>query len=303
MNRNRSFLLLALVAVLGVFLALPSGALAGKHGPCTITGTDGNDVLYGTPGDDVICGLKGNDTMYGLGGNDTLIGGPGDDVLHGGDGCDSLHGIDGNDQLYGDTTNGATGCMDRLNGDTGNDTLVGGLGQADLNGGPGENWLSAGGGAKTWVDYSCHTGPVTATLGGTGVDPVMGTLDHLANDIQNIIGGLADDTLTGNQLNNFINGGPGGSDVLNGLDGNDILQGGYWESRSVNCAYSPTSTLGDADVLNGGTGSDTAFYRGRSNVTVVFGGGPVSGDPTIGEHDTVAADVENALGAIATRRV
>lgn len=93
-------------------------------GPCTQTGTAGNDVLRGTAGRDVICGGKGNDRISGLGGNDRLIGGAGRDVLVGGGGNDALLGGAGADRLFG----GA-----------GRDLLRGGPGRDVLRGGPGRD--------------------------------------------------------------------------------------------------------------------------------------------------------------------
>ncbi len=68
-------------------------------GPCTITGTLGDDTLRGTRGDDVICGLGGKDTLKGLGGDDLLLGADGADRLIGGAGSDTLRGDAGPDRL------------------------------------------------------------------------------------------------------------------------------------------------------------------------------------------------------------
>lgn len=283
------------------FVSAP--ALATPPGPCTITGTDGNDVLYGTAGNDVICGGKGNDILWGQEGDDQFLGGDGNDIIHGGPGCDQLHSGSGDDTLYGDS-GVDKGCLDRLNGDTGNDILYGGTGQDDLNGGPGFNDLYGGAGTRDWVDYSCHVGPVVATFGGTGTDPVLKTVDTLHTDIENMIGGMGNDVLTGTDNDNQLNGGPGGNDVINGMGGADILKGGYWETTSKNCAYRPTNTNGDADVFNGGTGTDTVTYAGRGpSIIAVIGGGPVSGDPTLGEKDTISLDVEKIIGAKAKARL
>jgi Ca2+-binding RTX toxin-like protein len=77
-------------------------------GPCTITGTPGNDTLTGTPGRDVICGRGGNDllvggdghdSLRGEGGRDRLVAGKGNDALDGGPGADTLLGQAGRDLL------------------------------------------------------------------------------------------------------------------------------------------------------------------------------------------------------------
>ena len=306
---SRKLVLCVIAAVAAVLcLALPSGAAAAaKKGRCTITGTDGNDVLYGTDGPDVICGLGGDDIIYAGGGNDEIQDGPGNDVIHGGDGCDVFRGGPGNDTMYADTSDGT--CIERLNGNGGDDKLYGGTGQDDLSGGSGNNELWGGGGDRDWVDYSCHVNDMTITLGGQGVDPTfnsgdggIGSNDILHDDIENVLGSKGNDVITGTDVKNYLNGGPGGNDVINGMGGDDVLQGGYWENKPANCAFSPTNTNADADVLNGGDGKDIANYRGRGNIVAVIGGGPVSGDPSIGEHDTIAADIETVLGVPGGKR-
>lgn len=70
-------------------------------GPCTITGTSGDDKLGGTPGPDVICGLGGKDVIHGWGGNDKIYGGSGPDKIYGDKGSDSLFGGRGEDRCFG----------------------------------------------------------------------------------------------------------------------------------------------------------------------------------------------------------
>jgi hypothetical protein len=87
-----------------------AGPGANPGGPCTITGTPGNDTLVGTPRRDVICGQAGNDVIRGRGGddslrgdagNDRLVAGAGSDFLDGGAGADTLLGEGGRDLLLG----------------------------------------------------------------------------------------------------------------------------------------------------------------------------------------------------------
>lgn len=86
-----------------------------------------------------------------------------------------------------------------------------------------------------------------------------------------IYGGVGDDVLTGGA----------GNETMYGDVGNDTLNGG-------------TSAL-DADVYNGGAGTDTVTYAARSAaVTVTVGAGANDGES--GETDTVAVDVEIVRG-------
>jgi len=96
-----------------------SGAAAlPTAGPCTITGTPGNDVITGTSGDDRICALGGNDRVFGLGGDDRIVLGPGRDRAFGGSGRDVIFGGKGPDRISGG------GGRDRLFGGRGRDVLL-----------------------------------------------------------------------------------------------------------------------------------------------------------------------------------
>lgn len=235
-------------------------------GPTVITGTAGDDTLTGTTAPETIEGLAGNDTIRGGGGNDTLRGGSGDDALYSGSGNDILDGGDGYDYLYftsavagvvidlrtGTATGGAgsdtlTGFelvfgssfndsftgndagVGFLGGD-GNDTITGGAGRDHLEGNGGDDVIDGLGGEDTTAFYSAafavvvNLGAGTAT-GGLGNDTLR--------NIENAVGSVFGDTLTGSAANNR----------LEGSDGNDTLH----------------STAGD-DVLDGGLGLDTAVF-------------------------------------------
>jgi Ca2+-binding RTX toxin-like protein len=117
-------------------------ATLGRHAPCTITGTRGDDVLHGTRGPDVICGRGGDDVIVGRGSYDVLRGGGGDDLLRGGRGIDVLAGGRGSDVLAGNARRDLLvggGGADRLLGGPGPDTLRGGTGHDRINGGAGRD--------------------------------------------------------------------------------------------------------------------------------------------------------------------
>lgn len=126
---------------------------------------------------------------------------------------------------------GAGDAGDRLVGGGGHDRLYGGLGDDTLVGGSGADLLSGGAGLDT-ARYGDATSGVQVNLtGGAGVGSVAAG-DTLIG-VENLVGSLFDDHLTGS----------GGTNTLNGGSGDDTLNG-----------------LGGADALVGGAGIDTATY-------------------------------------------
>jgi Ca2+-binding RTX toxin-like protein len=162
--------------------------------------------VTGGAGDDTLTGSAADNVLDGGAGDDTISGGAGDDTLRGGAGDDVLHGDAGNDRFD-----------EAL--DTGDDTLVGGPG-------------------FDTADYHARTADLVVVMDGATASGELGETDHLATDIEGLIGGSGADDLTGNAADNQLEGGPGGAvDTLRGLAGDDVLDGG-----------------GGADVLDCGTG-------------------------------------------------
>ncbi len=155
-----------------------------------------------------------------------LVGTDLDDKLTGADGADTLDGRGGNDEL---------------NGGKGNDLLIGGKGADKLTGGDGVDTAS----------YSYSSEAVTINLLSGQADGGDATGDKLGDDIENVIGSMHDDTLTGNDEDNTL-WGLAGMDVLDGEYGDDIIEGGY-----------------GGDTLIGGDGSDTASYAGSMMNVIV----------------------------------
>jgi Ca2+-binding RTX toxin-like protein len=229
-------------------------------------------------------GGAGNDNIGAGDGPTTILGGLGDDVLHSGNGNDLVDGGDGHDTLTGGG---------------GNDTLLGGAGPDNLYGGSGNDLLDGGAGADDYhggigtdtVTYASRTKPVTVDItdapGEIGDDGESGEKDFIHVDVENVIGGAGNDTLTGTFLNGFkpggfttnnrLVGGPG-NDRLIGLDGNDVLDGGAGK-----------------DVLIGGLGSDTADYSSRAESLKLSLDG-IANDGAVGENDLISADIENVNG-------
>ncbi len=161
-----------------------------------------------------------------------------------------FNGLAGNDSL---TINGpltipvtseGSSENDYLRGGGGNDTLLGGAGNDTLKGGAGNDVMDGGTGIDT-VDFGGATQSLSLTLNGANNATLFanGVASDTIRNIENIIGGNGNDTLTGDALANRLDGGAG-DDVLSGGGGADTLIGG----------------LG-ADTLNGGAGADFFVYR------------------------------------------
>jgi Ca2+-binding RTX toxin-like protein len=152
----------------------------------------------------------------------------------GGSAADKLTGSSGANVLNGG------GGADTLNGRAGDDILQGGLGKDILDGGKGVGT----------ADYSDKTKAIVVTLNGatTAKVTVGGVIEDKIKNIENVVGGLAADKLTGSSGANVLNGG-GGNDILNGGAGKDTLSGGTGK-----------------DTLTGGAGNDTFLFNSALSV-------------------------------------
>lgn len=256
--------------------------LTGTAAADTLVGGDGNDVIFGLAGADLLFGGNGDDTLQGGGGADTYDGGAGSDTvtyagattglaadlgagianLYNGDEqlllIENLIGGSGNDTLVGDA--GAN----RLDGGAGNDVLSGLAGEDLLFGGAGDDTLQGGGGDDS---YDGGQGSDTVSFAGAGkslsVDLAAGIATFSGGSeqlvsIENVIGGSAGDTLSGDDGTNRLDGGAG-NDVLRGLGGNDVLVGG-----------AGSDSFGFARLdQTGGDGADTIldFSRGQDRLS------------------------------------
>jgi Ca2+-binding RTX toxin-like protein len=221
----------------------------------TLDGGVGNDVIVSGSGDDSLFGGTGNDVLNGTEGNDTLDGGIGDDVLSDDGGNDSFFGGVGNDEL----THGDFG------GAAADATLDGGEGDDTLDGGAGNDWASyANAGGAVTVDLSAGT-----SSGADGSDDLKG--------IENVLGGIGNDSILGDGLTNVLDGGNGDDTVLSFV-GDDSVVGGDGSD----------SLIGNegADTLLGGTGSDTLL--GNEQADSLAGGD--NNDLLQGGQDTDTLD-------------
>jgi hypothetical protein len=137
--------------------------ISGGPGRDTLRGADGsNDVLRGDEGDDVLDGGFGDDTIDGGPGDDAITANLGADVFRGGPGIDALSyaaytapvrvtiGGGADDGQIGETDD-VGGDVERVDGGTGNDTLIGSGAGDQLYGNAGGDALDGGGGADLLV--------------------------------------------------------------------------------------------------------------------------------------------------------
>jgi Ca2+-binding RTX toxin-like protein len=146
---------------------LPIGMHAEIHGGPgrdTLRGADAsNDLLFGDDGDDVLDGGFGDDKLDGGAGDDSLIANLGVDIYRGGTGIDALSyaaysspvrvtvGTGGADDGSIGETDDVGGDIERVDGGTGDDTLIGAAGTDLLYGNAGNDILDGGAGADLLV--------------------------------------------------------------------------------------------------------------------------------------------------------
>jgi Ca2+-binding RTX toxin-like protein len=208
-----------------------------------IDGTDNPDDM--TPGytdaeGDEIDGPDGlNDTIFGNGGDDTIDSGEGDDTVDGGDGDDVF--------VITDTGEGID-----------NDEIIGGEGDEDDGG--------------DVIDLSDIDDDLTVDI----TDPEEGTITDGTDtttfeEIEQVVTGSGDDTITGSDGDDNVDGGDG-DDSIDGDDGDDTLDGGDGENTIDGGDGDDSITGGDDnDTITGGDGNDTVDAGDGDNVVDTSG--------------------------------
>ncbi|HET7481442.1 MAG TPA: calcium-binding protein [Actinomycetota bacterium] len=179
-----------------------------ERGTATGWGTDrlnGVTSVIGSSHDDVIKGSAAFDDLAGGPGSDLLVGRAGDDYLAGW----GALGRDG---------------QDVLKGGVGDDRLFWSPKADTFDGGSGNDWAQMDGPKPQVVNL------LAGTATGTGSDTITG--------IENVVGSIYDDYLTGDDNDNDLQGFEG-NDTLYGYGGNDTLEGYL-----------------DEDYADGGDGTD-----------------------------------------------
>jgi Ca2+-binding RTX toxin-like protein len=203
-----------------------------------------------------IIGSDFNDSLTADAGNNLLIGGTGADTLNGGLGVDTVDytgsgpitvdlefGVGSGGDANGDSYTGienvvgtsdddeitGNGSANRLEGAAGDDTLIGGGGNDTLIGGADHGFFEGGTGADSivganlhdWVTYENSTVGVTVNLSLTTAQVSAGDASgDILSLIEDVRGSAFNDTLTGTDVKNYIEGGIG-ADRLDGGDGFD----------------------------------------------------------------------------------
>ena len=209
------------------------------------------------------------------------MGGTGNDLIFGGAGDDVIAGDDGNDVLAGDA--GA----DALTGGGGDDTFV----IADSFG---DDIITGGESAEVTgdiIDGSGLTEGVTVTFSGAEAGTITnGTDTATFFEIERIVTGSGDDTITGGAGNQSVFAGAG-NDTLAGGDGADTLGGGTGsDTFVVTDGFGADTITGGEDLGNGET--DTIDGSGLTQgVTVTFAG-PEAGTISDGTDTLTFTEVE-----------
>ncbi len=293
-----------------------------------VRGEDGDDILAGYAGADRLDGGSGNDILFGGDGDDVLVGGPGDDILYGGDGkyyggspgdaadySTSVGPVDvdlnarmeggvyreatasgsdiGIDTLFGILRIVGSASGDVIRGSFRSETLSGGAGDDILRGNGGTDKLDGGAGTADWIDLGFTEGGVSLALNGDTDAAVerrsWGAIDlGTVRNVENVLGGLWDDMLSGDGLANELHG-LGGNDVLKGGAGNDVLRGGAGK-----------------DILDGGSGMrDWADFSDEltRSVLVVLSGSNDSVATIKGFAEDTIRNIENVQGGLAGDRL
>jgi Ca2+-binding RTX toxin-like protein len=194
------------------------------------------------------------ENLHGGSGADVLTGNALSNLLRGGAGDDELVGLAGDDS-FDERSGWDVSALDATHPVAEDDSLS-----------SGDDELVGGDGTDT-VDYSLRSVALDVDMignaqhaskndGATGLES-----DDVHDDVENILGGLAANTIVGNDRDNVLIGGPAaddlkggeGADALYGLGGDDTLDGGDGDDR----IYGGDDQL--AAYTTCGPGADMAF--------------------------------------------
>ncbi len=287
-----------------------------------VWGSGWNDTLVGSNvAGDSLMGLNGDDFLYGQAQNDQLFGGLGNDQLDGGTGADVLNGSDGFDyarydnsssgvlirldngqvlggdavgdillsieglvgSAFGDTLVGSNAEVDALLGQAGNDVLYGQGGNDQLYGGSGNDELYGGAGADLldgglgfdYARFESSMVGVFVRLDGALSSGGEAEADRLFS-IEGVYGSAFGDTLAGSDIESEILIGLDGNDLLLGQAGDDALYGGNGDDNLYGGA--------GADQHDGGAGFDYARYdQSLAAVFVRLDTGQTFGGDAVGD--------------------
>ncbi|WP_026622959.1 Ca2+-binding RTX toxin-like protein (plasmid) [Ensifer sp. WSM1721] len=299
-----------------------------------IVGGSAGDALTGDAAANKLSGARGNDWLKGGGGADILDGGEDFDTADYSDKTAAiavtLNGSNLVTVTVGGVAEDSVAKVENIVGGSGDDTITGDTVANTFRGGSGADTLDGGDGSDT-ADFSDKTQSVLLALNGAAnaIATIGGTAEDTVRNIENVIGGSANDQLTGDAAANTFRGGLG-ADALDGGGGNDtadysdktaslvvrlagasaatVSVGGVAEDTLRNIENiiggSGNDVLagdGFANVLDGGAGSDTVDYSASAKPVAVTLNGANSSTVFVGgvAEDTVR-NVENVTGGAAS---
>jgi Ca2+-binding RTX toxin-like protein len=251
------------VPIIGPRTGAPRDVLVGTVGDDAIDGRALADELHGGLGNDLITMGSGADTGFGGLGNDTIIGGSGQD---------QLLGEAGDDLLWGGLSGPADPKVDR---DLVTGLTAAGVDPALIATEPGADIISGGDGIDTLsfqgefgrFNANLTTGIVLSDRTGSGTfvledvigqivdDGAGGTIFNFIPDVENLTGGLGDDTLIGDTGNNVLDGGAGTNLIIGGGGSDTVILNGAFANFLISFdAATQTFTLIDQTTPAGGLG-------------------------------------------------
>jgi RTX calcium-binding nonapeptide repeat (4 copies) len=198
-----------------------------------------------------------------------------------------LYGEDGDDDLESD------GSSDLLDGGPGNDELTAdeddsGPGDVVI-GGPGEDTLQTGNPTGT-------TGPIAVSFDGVANDGYPGEADNYATDLEDLSAPSTAPSINfvGNDARNVVQlrsqsadtvQGLGGDDLIDGANGNDVLDGGAGNDTIFGG--------GNDDTITGGPGLDSLSGEGSSSGLFIS----IAGNDRIDARDGIGENLNCGPGA------
>jgi len=319
--------------------------ISGGWGNDTIIGSAGNDTIAGNGDDDNLQGGDGNDTFQytaSSSGNDIIDGGTGTDTViatqgttkismtsfanieafsSGGFSNVSIGGTNNADSF--DFTNATLTGITKIEGGSGNDTIIGSTGN-DTIVGMADNDSLAGGGGNDTFRYDYNPNGFDDVDGGAGTDTIVATTNSTTIGLSSLTnvetisnGGFSNVSILGSSGNNFfdftavtITGitaifGDVGNDTILGSTGADTIFGGS-DSDSLDGGAGNDSIAGDNgddilvgnagnDTLNGSSGTDTVSYA-YATAAWTINLSAASAQGTSGTETDTISNMENVIG-------
>jgi len=199
---------------------------------------------YGNSKDNILTGNKVNNTLDGLGGADTMLGGTGDDTYVVDNVADAVTELanEGTDTVQTSISYTLGENLENLvligrgnidgTGNSSNNRIQGNHGANILNGNSGADTLIGGIGNDTYIVNSVDD--TIIEYGSRDIDNVVASIDwKLSWRLENLTltgsdaisgtGNNKDNTISGNDAANVLDGGNGGKDILTGAGGGDTF--------------------------------------------------------------------------------